>query len=249
MPHLAGVPNAYQLQLEKVFGAANDCAADLEIRGQGIQNEFDAISAGLRSFGESTRKEWQNSLAEFASEKSRVLALFHDHMAIHSAVKYWSDRSTAQRKSSLRWCALVIVLVVATMGIFGVLPLVTPDLFSKLASVRTESGASSSTFSDVLLVLTSGRLLCVALLVWMIRLCVRNYLSARHQDADAQERVALIQTYLAMLKDDSIAKDPDLKKTMLPAMLQTVFRHASDGYVKDDALPTSSPGLFTAGKG
>ena len=110
------------------------------------------------------------------------------------------------------------------------------------APVPTD-GKALAPLTEILTFLAGGRVLALVLGIWCIRLCVRNYLAALHQGADAAERAVMVQTYLALLRDEEIAKNPELTKPMLPAMLQAIFRHASDGYVRDDAIPLTTPPL------
>jgi hypothetical protein len=67
--------------------------------------------------------------------------------------------------------------------------------------------------------------------VWLIRILVRNYLSHVHLSQDAVERVAMMQTYLALLEEGKLE---DKHRNLI---LQALFRPASTGIVKDDAAP------------
>ncbi len=82
-------------------------------------------------------------------------------------------------------------------------------------------------------------ILIFVIVIWSLRIFVRNYLSSRHLAIDASERAILIETYLGLLKYPEIAGEPELKKQLMPRLLESIFRHSQDGIVKDDAFVSS----------
>ena len=70
--------------------------------------------------------------------------------------------------------------------------------------------------------------------VWLTRIIVRIFLSHLHLETDAKERVTMIQTYLALLREEQ-ALNEDEKKLIL----QTLFRPSTTGIIKDDGIPPS----------
>ena len=70
--------------------------------------------------------------------------------------------------------------------------------------------------------------------VWLARLIVRIFLSHLHLGTDAKERVTMIQTYLALLREEHGLKDDERQ-----LILQTLFRPSATGIVKDDGIPPS----------
>lgn len=77
--------------------------------------------------------------------------------------------------------------------------------------------------------------------LWFIRIIVRLYMSQQHFALDADERAALIRTYLALNK----SKDIDEKERVLA--LAAIFRPVPDGIIKDDGAPSFSPASLLAG--
>ena len=65
--------------------------------------------------------------------------------------------------------------------------------------------------------------------IWATRLSSKIYISNLHLNTDAEERVTMIQTYLALLRDGSGPKDEERQ-----LILQTLFRPSATGYIKDD---------------
>lgn len=72
--------------------------------------------------------------------------------------------------------------------------------------------------------------------VWATRLIVRMFLSHIHLETDSAERVTMVKTYLSLLEAEALPTDDDRK-----LILEALFRPASDGIVKEDAL--SNPAL------
>ncbi len=68
--------------------------------------------------------------------------------------------------------------------------------------------------------------------IWAVRLVVRMWLSNAHLSTDAEERVTMVQTYLALIEDGKMTKDEDRALVLTP-----LFRPAADGLVKDEGLP------------
>lgn len=80
--------------------------------------------------------------------------------------------------------------------------------------------------------------------VWGIRLIVRMFLSHLHLATDADERVVMTQTYLALLDGKHLPDNEDRK-----LILQALFRPTSDGIVKDEGVPFSlAEALTRSGK-
>jgi hypothetical protein len=67
---------------------------------------------------------------------------------------------------------------------------------------------------------------------------IRLWLSAHHLVIDAQERVVMIETYLALIKEGQL----DEKERAL--VLTPLFRSSSDGIVKDEGAPDLSAAAF-----
>lgn len=77
---------------------------------------------------------------------------------------------------------------------------------------------------------------------WTIRVYVRLYLSHIHLETDADERVAMAKTYLALHFGKQI-QDDDRK-----IILTSLFRHTADGVVSDDAAPIMAIKDMIAGR-
>lgn len=87
---------------------------------------------------------------------------------------------------------------------------------------------------------TVGRLLAISgpftLLIigciWLERVLVRLFMSSVNTRLDAEERITLIHTFLALRVHESAVTKEDH-----PIILSQIFRHAAKGIVRDDATP------------
>jgi hypothetical protein len=73
---------------------------------------------------------------------------------------------------------------------------------------------------------------------WIGRVLLRIYLSDRHLLSDAEERVAMILTYLALSNDGKV------ETSDRALILAPLFRTASDGIVKEEGPDASVAGLM-----
>ena len=76
--------------------------------------------------------------------------------------------------------------------------------------------------------------------VWATRLAVRNYLSHLHLKADADERIVMVKTYLSLAEGGRVESAEDRQ-----IILQSLFRPASNGLVKDEGVPLSFAEVLT----
>ena len=117
---------------------------------------------------------------------------------------------------------------------------------SLISGILVACGLSSATYKLLLQTETVaywqlGLLFILATLgTWLLRVLVRVYLSHLHLGTDANERVTMIQTYLALLREGS---GPAENERQL--ILQTLFRPSSTGLIKDDGIPSSAFDLLS----
>lgn len=77
--------------------------------------------------------------------------------------------------------------------------------------------------------------LLATLCFWFIRLLVRIFLSNLHLENDASERVTMVKTYLAFIRDGGLPKGESIS-----TVLAALFRPTGDGIVKDEGLPPTA---------
>lgn len=179
-------------------------------------------------------------------------------LALKAPVEYWTAK--AQRHRTLAWItgvasigAMALVSAALLLSLHFVSAFGSASLMSdsKIAPAVVASGlapasapsatierstvaafSSPSGFSGFDPTKVTTLVLIGIFGVWGIRLIVRMFLSNLHLMTDAQERAVMITTYLALGQTgDAVEKD---HRTLI---LQTIFRPAPDGIVKDEGVP------------
>lgn len=216
-----------------------------------LSERFDALIARHEEQRLEDQRKWDGLANEHVQRMKAIENKYADDIKVRAAVNYWNQRKASQQESCSNWqmCSaggLVIGLVILFLAVW-LIPPVNSEVVQLIRESQLKDGAAvtallQSTFSSV-----ARFAVFATLVIWPLRIVVRNYVSASHLATDAAEREILVQTYLALVNDPDIADKPNIRDQALPQMLQSIFRHASDGLVRDDGLPIQS--VFDAIKG
>ncbi|MFN7769857.1 MAG: DUF6161 domain-containing protein [Planctomycetaceae bacterium] len=236
-------PQSWRNALVTVVEEARNKSVQLESQYRGIAQQFGDLTTQQGNFMQERQKEWQQYMERCEAQKRYIESVYNNDLATRAAVNYWQDREKSKKRDRIVALIATVALMITTLVAALFWPLITQKLGLPAPSPVSTDGKTLAPLTEVLQFLAGGRVLAIVLGIWCIRLCVRNYLAALHQGADAAERAVMVQTYLALLRDEEVAKNPEITKAMLPAMLTAIFRHASDGYVRDDGIPLATPAL------
>lgn len=175
-----------------------------------------------------------NAKRDFEAIKSAYL----EAMELHAPIDYWKKKAENHERRQKRMTlslasAAICVIALPVAALWAVsygwiptttLPAGSPDWAVILGPAKGLVAA----------ILTS------AVSIWALRIISKIYLSERHLAQDARERVTMITTYLALIKERA-ASDADRG-----IILQALFRTTSDGIVKDDGgIDPSALGLLS----
>lgn len=169
------------------------------------------------SFDETMSKHKAELADQFAfakDELAKVAKTYDQFMALKAPVKYWESRRT--RSFAVAGASMVLFLVSAAIAL----------AFAKVLLSGLSNGTAID-WSHLGYVLFS-----FTLIFWWTRILIRIFLSNFHLATDAAERAVLIQTYLAMIREEKAVGEGSRD-----SMLAAVFRPSASGLVKDDALP------------
>ncbi len=200
-----------------------------------VQEDFSKLSSEEASLIETHQKkisELEKTFEEAiktGQEKLNDIAESYDQkMALQSSVDYWGKKKTAHDKLA---------------KIFGYVSLSTGIVVSIILGIVAYNlleGIEKPEFwrLGILAVLASFG-------VWAVRILVRIFLSNLHLSSDADERITMIKTYIAMLREGQGPADGDRQLA-----LQAMFRPSQIGLVKDEAAPPTVIDVVTkfAGK-
>jgi hypothetical protein len=171
--------------------------------------------------------EHDDALGKHDSEMETLRKTFREMMRLRAPVEYWQGKASGHSTKAKFWMAWTFGSMAALAVVLGV---VAAWVFNTLTDGKPDA------WKVAVLALVG------VLGVWAVRLVVRLYMSHAHLAADADERVTMVQTYLALLEGDKMPSDEDRKLVLAP-----LFRPAADGLVKDEGLPHPLLEWFTRG--
>jgi hypothetical protein len=163
---------------------------------------------------------FETLLGEHKTELANLRRTFREEMSLRAPAEYW----TSKRTTHLWIAGITGILSFASIAVCGAF--LVGEINSLMA--KSVSGSTPENWKIAILILIS------LFAVWAVRLVVRLFLSHTHLTTDAAERVVMLKTYLSLLEGDSLASADDRQ-----LILQAIFRPASDGIVKDEAVPPS----------
>jgi hypothetical protein len=157
---------------------------------------------------------FQVEMAAISKQLVEHRAFHQKEVELHSSVAYWSALQAKHGRLANLFAALTLT------GGIGL-------AFYLSRWVDWIRAATSDPKTPVIVFVG----FVIGLIAWGLRLLVKLFLSSVHLRADAEERVTMLKTYLALAKNNEGIKDKD--RTL---MIQTVFRSATS-LAKDDGGP------------
>lgn len=201
------------------------------------KSDFDELKTSFDELvvaNKKTESEWRERTDKMATEFTEQLdrntqelenlkETYEAHMALSAPMKYWK---TKRKSHSLalaqvkRWLVGVAVATVLLLGIAAwfLLP---------------QTASSSDVPWRNLGLFVLGSTFCL----WFVRLLVKLLLSNIHLRADADERVVMIQTFMAMVSHKESREG--LKKEDIALVLAPIFKPSTTGVIKDDGGPVT----------
>ena len=142
---------------------------------------------------------------------------YNEKLALQSSVWYWTDKRKHHQKI-IWWTGVLTFCFGVSTGIAFIL--VALELLKE-----TLLNVPLSSLGIMFAISTFG--------IWLTRLSAKIFVSNLHLRTDSDERVTMIQTYLALLREGNGPKDEERQ-----LILQTLFRPSTTGFIKEDG-PTS----------
>jgi hypothetical protein len=161
-------------------------------------------------------------------------AAYKEQMRLQAPVEYWDAKAGVHSKaiSGSRRRLIVYALGASAALIFGLIWLAL-----KSAAVAATGNTPGDAVAIYLKFVAVGAIV-TTIAFWAGRVLLRIYLSDRHLLADAEERVAMIKTYLALSHEGKV------EATDRALILAPIFRSAADGIVKEEGPDPSFAGII-----
>ena len=151
---------------------------------------------------------------EKAKEQLKDIERTYDEkLALQSSVTYWKDKRGNHQR--VMWYMGTATLLCSILTGSGFIWWVHKYLEEPVTQVPLSKLGVTLAISSI------G--------IWLTRLLSKIFISNLHLRTDADERATMIQTYLALLREDKGPKDEERQ-----LILQTLFRPSSTGFIKED---------------
>jgi hypothetical protein len=199
------------------------------------ETEFRTQTDGLDQRSSETLKRIVSFTDDAIKSIKATESVYREQMKLQAPVAYWSDKAERHREAVWwsRW-RLIGFVVLFAIGLVWLLVYLA-DHAAALAIAGPSSGS-------IALLKYSAIAVVVTTIVFMAgRMLLKIYLSDRHLLTDAEERVAMIQTYLALSSEGKVGE------TDRALILAPLFRSAADGIIKDEGMDSSIVGLLAKG--
>lgn len=179
----------------------------------GLREELSSLRDKASAHLEEQKTHFVKQVQELKRDLENTKKAFSEELALDAPVSYWATKRTHHQW--VLWLMAVVTLIVASTAIY---------VFLCAAHTFSQKNIGQIPFlhlSTLLAISTAG--------IWLTRLCTKIFISNLHLRTDADERVTMIKTYLALLKTKE--GPPENERQLI---LQTLFRPSSTGFIKED---------------
>ena len=215
---------AFQTYSEQMHESMRQ-AEELEHRLSGLVGEqTDVRDKGLAAMAMAVRLARQQERQQRTEAENRLSELekvYNEKLSLDAPVSYWKRKCLKHRRFAS-----------GLFAFFGTLLALAVGLAYKLASTTRLGDLDfwqSADLSAIALLTIS-----VGIVVAVIRIPLRLAMSELHLGNDADERVTMVNTYLALRKGEHATTEH------MEVVLDRLFKPATDGIVKDDFGPVTA---------
>ena len=187
-------------------------------------------------------KKFDEEYERHSSKMAESEKFYESELAFKKAVSYWTDKAKGHKTNSIIFgivAGLLMIITLCAIYKLGqyIVGLDITDAKGIGKRILTDSGALQIWVYAFFMV-------SLTIIIWIIRLLVKVFLSNLHLLSDAKERETMIMTYLALEREEQVLKKED-KELILPS----IFRTSSHGIIKDDSSPNPVMNILTKNPG
>lgn len=193
-----------------------------------LKNEYDELVEKNEETGLLWQKRTQEMEKQFSDQIEKndtdlkgLKETYETHMALSAPTHYWKRKEVQHGRNILqvkKWLVSVSVITLLLLGVAAWFILPETGVRDELPWRNLGLFLLVSTFC-----------------LWFVRLLVKLLLSNIHLLSDAQERVVMIQTFMAMLRHSESREK--LAKEDIALVLAPIFKPSTTGVIKDDGGP------------
>lgn len=214
-----------------------------------IVAEWSAIADEVRAFLQNSDTTFKTQNEHFDERSAEILAginesanaaiksiqatesAYNEQMKLQASVEYWNAKATVH-KTALWWSRLTLTAFAIGGSAFLIAALLS------IATTAIEFSERHKGDAAIFIKYAAIGAVVTTIVFWVGRVLLRIYLSDRHLLTDAEERIAMVKTYLALTREGK------LEPTDRALILAPLFRSAADGIVKDDGPDASLAGVI-----
>jgi len=200
-------------------------ASDFERRA------MDEGRAAYRRFvrlGVKARRSLRTKGDRAISDIDNTRAAYQDQMRLKASVAYWGDKKAMHsdaRSAAVRqlvWLALLGGTVATLIFVAAMIFMLEASGIDATGWFDLTPPAGRSIALSAYVVVTGAVGTVLTALFWAARILVRNYMTERRLEGDAEERRTMTQTYLALVDQGAASEDERL------IILNALFRPSPD---------------------
>ena len=193
---------------------------DVVRRVDGTKTAFEGHLKSAAQTQQEQDDKFRNIIEERTKEFEVLKKTYDQEMSLRASVSYWKNKASSN-KTAAKWFG-------ATAALIGIL--FAGGLVLYANTVLQGAADTPPKWWEV------GTMVILATFgIWAIRVFVQLMYSNTHLASDASERVTMIMTYLAMMRE-SVLPTAEQHKLLI---LQALFRPGSTGVIKDDGSPST----------
>jgi len=189
---------------------------------------FQEYRVSLHQHTQLSKQQLDSQDGQFQELKDRFLT----QMRLRAPVELWRTRAVKHRENATGAFRAFVILALVAIAAGALIPWFGGDYIASSFATEICNDADPQIcereFSAKGPLTVAGLLLVLSLILWLIRLQYRVYLSERHLALDAEEKCAFAETFMAMKEETQVGADNEA------IVLASLFRPTQDGIIKDD---------------
>lgn len=215
-------------QMQRIRAQQEDSVNQTELRLNQVRDQLNSVSADVKQTAtevmEKTSSDLASLLARSDERLNAIAATFEKKLALQTSVAYWTQKRESHRTMCFVWGGAFAVCLLSLVGYTHTAMTAGDSTESLIPEVVSWSTFPLGSVLKFGLMITFG--------LWAAKMLSRLLLSNLHLHADAAERVVMVTTYLALLKEHAALKEEDRK-----SIVEALFRKSSTGMLRDDGGP------------
>lgn len=189
---------------------------------------YQEYRVSLHQHTQLSKQQLESQNDQFQALKDRFLS----QMRLRAPVELWRTRAEKHRKNATGAFVAFVILALIAIVSGALIPWLGGDYiassFTREICNDADPPSCEREFSAKGPLTVAGLLLVLSIILWLIRLQYRVYLSERHLALDAEEKCAFAETFMAMKEETQVGANNEA------IVLASLFRPTQDGIIKDD---------------